>query len=540
MNRRYLLIFVLVGILCLSGCPSPSTQVPAVLNSLELSPKNSTVEVGATLQFSAQGKSAQGAVVTVSSLTWSVSNDIGTIDNNGLFRANKAGSCQVRVSASQGQFTAQADLTVQGVASPTPSPPVIPTLASIEIIPTSANLTVEDILQFTAKGKDSDGKEMALTNPSWAVEGEIGTVDASGLFTAAKAGLGKVTVAAGGKSASGAVKVKDSLVIIPTPTTAVPLPGDKTYTSMLFRFKLGYPADWTLEERETGSIVLTSPDAQSVIYHFEGEVEDTAIIPADLAAYYLEQWGIPQSDILENSDFTAKNGLDGTRVLFSQTLDGRDSQGLLYVYTKLSGVNMQYSVLEGDGRGEPGMKQAVRVLEELMIKPNQLDPGGPAPTPTPTPTLTPQTRFFQGLNFNYLYPMAWNVNPKEEGLAEWVEFSSPDTRIYLNIYEGSIEAGTSAEEMVQEVLDYYWITPDLVTGSDRYIARNDWDAYYAGFDEEIGGIGWQAIALSLVGKNSAGQFSYITFLLEGVAGSSMDEGLGILNEMLQEGKLNPS
>ncbi|MEI6310008.1 MAG: Ig-like domain-containing protein, partial [bacterium] len=254
MNRRYLLIFVLVGILCLSGCPSPSTQVPAVLNSLELSPKNSTVDVGATLQFSAQGKSAQGAVVTVSGLTWSVSNDIGTIDNNGLFRANKAGSCQVRVSASQGQFTAQADLTVQGVASPTPSPtpspPVIPTLASIEIIPTSANLTVEDILQFTAKGKDSDGKEMALTNPSWAVEGEIGTIDASGLFTAAKAGLGKVTVAAGGKSTNAAVKVKDSLVIIPTPTTAVPQPGDKTYTSKLFRFKLGYPADWALEEKE--------------------------------------------------------------------------------------------------------------------------------------------------------------------------------------------------------------------------------------------------------------------------------------------------
>ncbi|MCX5977240.1 MAG: Ig-like domain-containing protein, partial [Coprothermobacterota bacterium] len=362
MKRRYrpaascsLLIFVLVGILCLSGCPSPSTQVPAALNSLELSPKNSTVDVGATLQFSAQGKSAQGAVVTVSGLTWSVSNDIGTIDNNGLFRANKAGSCQVRVSANQGQFTAQADLTVQGGASPTPSPtstpPVIPTLASIEIIPTSANLTVEEILQFAAKGKDSDGKEMALTNLSWAVEGEIGTVDASGLFTAAKAGLGKVTVAAGGKSASAAVKVKDSLVIIPTPTTAVPQPGDKTYTSMLFRFKLGYPADWTLEEKETGSIVLTSPDAQSVIYHFEGENEDTAIIPADVAAYYLEQWGIPQSDVLENTDFTAKNGLDGTRVLFSQTLDGRDSQGLLYVYTKLSGTNMQYSVLEGDGRG---------------------------------------------------------------------------------------------------------------------------------------------------------------------------------------------
>jgi hypothetical protein len=478
-------------------------------------------------------------VVTVSGLTWSVSNDIGTIDTNGLFRANKAGSCQVSVSANQGQFTAQADLLVQGSASPTPTPPVIPTLASIEITPASANLTVEDILQFTAKGKDSDGKEMVLTNPSWAVEGEIGTVDASGLFTATKTGLGKVTVAAGGKSASGAVKVKDSLVIIPTPTTVVPLPGDKTYTSMLFRFKLGYPVDWALEEKETGNIVLTSPDAQSVIYHYEGETEDTTITPADAAATLLEQWGIPQSDVLENSDFTAKNGLDGTRVLFSQTLDGRASQGLLYVYTKVVGTNMQYSVLEGDGRGEPGMKQAVRVLEELMIQPNQLDPGGPAPTPMPTLTPTPQTRFFQGLNFSYLYPLTWNVNPIEEGLTEWVEFSSPDTRIYLNIFEGPIQAGTTPEEMVQEVLDYYGITPDLVSGFDQYKARNDWNAYYAGFDEEIGGIGWQAITLSLVGKNSAGQSSYITFILEGISGSSMDEGLAILNEMLKEAKLNP-
>lgn len=539
-NRWFILAALLAGILVLSGCPSISTQTQAALSSLVISPADTTAKVGETVQFTVQGKGAGGESVTVSSLAWSVSNDAGTIEISGLFHASKVGACKVLVSANQGQFTAQANVVIQGEGPSTPTP-TIPTpsvLASIEISPTSANLAVDDIQQFNAKGVDSKGQEMALAGAQWSVEGDIGTVDSNGLFTATKAGLGKVKIASASVQANATVKVKENQIFIPTPTTPepTPTPTSETYTTQVFGFKLSYPADWSFDQNPDNMVaVLVSPDGQSKIYAYDGSTEE--ILNAQEIAYnLLSSWDIPNSDITSDGFFTARNGMSAYFVRFTQTLSGQPGEGVLYTYIKIAGSQTQCFWIDGDGRGEAGMMQITAVLDP-MLKSNGLDIGSqePSPTPTPTPTPTPQSNVHKGLNFDITYPAGWILR-MGEGMTE---YSSPDTRMYITVFEGVEDPSTTAQDEVQAMLDTFGVTESDILGDDTYTAKNGWDVYYLGFDETMNSRAWKAIAFAAVGDNQAGERSYIIFLAEGVEGASADEVVNILNGMLKAVKLSP-
>jgi len=546
-NRWFIFSVLLIGILLLSGCPSISTQTQGALSSLVISPSVATVKVGEAVQFAVQGKGAGGENVTVSSLAWSVSSDVGTIDNNGLFHANKVGTCKVLVSANQGQFTTQANVVIQGegpstptptpTPTPSPSPSTPPILASIEISPASANLVVEDIQQFNPKGIDNNGQEMALTGAQWSVEGDIGTVDPNGLFTATNAGLGKVKIVSAGVQASATVKVKANQIIIPTPTTPepTPTPTSNTYTAEGFGFKLSYPADWSFDQNPDNMVaVFVSPDGQSTIYAYDGSVEEVRNAQ-EIAYGLLSSWEIPDSNITSDGFFTAKNGLSAYFVHFTQTLSGRPGEGALYTYVKITGSQTQYLWIDGDGRGEAGMQQTTAVLDSMLTA-NGLDVGSQEPSPTPSPTPTPPANVYKGLNFDITYPVDWILT--DMGW-DTIEFSSPDTRMYITVFEGVEDPSWTAQDEVQALLDVFGVSESDILGDDFYTAENGWEVYYLGFDETIDGRAWQAIALSAVGENQAGEPSFITFLAEGVYGASADEVVNILNDMLGAAMLSP-
>ena len=87
------------------------------------------------------------------------------------------------------------------------------TLASILISPPSDTLTINGTLNLTATGKDTEGRDMAVT-PTWSVTslfGSIGSVTstpgAAITFTAAGAGDGVITASQDGKTASAVVVV---------------------------------------------------------------------------------------------------------------------------------------------------------------------------------------------------------------------------------------------------------------------------------------------------------------------------------------------
>lgn len=95
--------------------PTPTPATP-VLTTITVSPATSTVAVGASQQFTSEGKDQYGKSISVTP-TWTVNGSSGTLSTTGLFIATTAGTATV--TASSGGVTGTATITV-----PAPSTPV--------------------------------------------------------------------------------------------------------------------------------------------------------------------------------------------------------------------------------------------------------------------------------------------------------------------------------------------------------------------------------------------------------------------------------
>jgi hypothetical protein len=198
---------------------------PPVLTTIVMSPSSAQVAVATTRQFTATGKDQFGNPLNPQpTFTWTVSGG-GTISSTGLFTAGTTAGGPFTVTAASGLVGAVASVTVY-----------VPTLTTISLSPTSANVPVSTTKQFTATGKDQFGVNLA-TQPvfAWTVSGG-GTISASGLFTAGSTSGGPFTV----KAASGLVSGTASVTVyVPalasisvSPTSAnVPTSGTKQYTA---------------------------------------------------------------------------------------------------------------------------------------------------------------------------------------------------------------------------------------------------------------------------------------------------------------------
>jgi hypothetical protein len=78
-------------------------------------------------------------------------------------------------------------------------------LTAIVVSPSTATVAVGSTRQFTAAGEDAKKNPVSIT-PQWAVSGG-GTIDGSGLFTAASQGVWKLYANASGKSGTADVQV---------------------------------------------------------------------------------------------------------------------------------------------------------------------------------------------------------------------------------------------------------------------------------------------------------------------------------------------
>ena len=183
---------------------------------LALSPETVSLHAGLTQQFTATAFDENNDSAEIS---WTVSGNIGTVDENGLFTAgDNAGTGTVTASAVG--LTEAADVTVT----------VDPVLT---LTPTSVNIMISTTQQFIATAFDENNDPAELT---WAVSGEIGTVDADGLFTAGDApGTGTVTASAAGLTITANVTVTVEPVFNLTPMEAnVPLDGTIQFTANAF------------------------------------------------------------------------------------------------------------------------------------------------------------------------------------------------------------------------------------------------------------------------------------------------------------------
>jgi len=166
---------------------SATTEItlnPGPVARLTISPSEATVTSGETLQFSGTGVDANDNPVSSIKVSWEVVGGMGTIDENGLFTAIKADTGKIKATADS-----VSQLTGEIIVTPGP-------LAKLTILPDKATVISSEKLQFSVLGVDANDNSVALTQIFWEVIGEIGAIDENGLFTAIKAGTGKIKATA--------------------------------------------------------------------------------------------------------------------------------------------------------------------------------------------------------------------------------------------------------------------------------------------------------------------------------------------------------
>ncbi|MFC1490773.1 Ig-like domain-containing protein, partial [Candidatus Latescibacterota bacterium] len=200
---------------------------------LTLTPATVYIMAGATQQFTATAFDENNNPVDVE---WATSGDIGTLDENGLFTAQAAGSGVVTVSAVGLIRIANITVTVEPVLTLTP-----------EIV----TLMSGDIQQFTAVGFDENNEPVT---PIWSTVGNIGTIDEDGLFTAENPGIGTVTATAGELSVEAEVTVNIEQLIVISPDTTEVMLEDTLQFSAVYYNEFGVIADEDIVWSTSGDV----------------------------------------------------------------------------------------------------------------------------------------------------------------------------------------------------------------------------------------------------------------------------------------------
>jgi hypothetical protein len=172
------LCIAVLSLACGPGAaPVQNSTAPSNV-SIAISPPQTSLLTGGTLQFHAQVENA-----TDQTVAWSVLEGAsgGNINSDGLYTApSSAGAFHV-IATAQGQ-TAMSTITVTSV-------PQLPAVVTVTLTPTTASVKPGDSVTFTASvGGNSDNAVLWST--------DSGSVDATGVFVApAQAGVAHVTAA---------------------------------------------------------------------------------------------------------------------------------------------------------------------------------------------------------------------------------------------------------------------------------------------------------------------------------------------------------
>ncbi len=171
------------------------------ISYIVVSPDSAIISADSTLQYTVTGFSASAQPRDPGNITWELTEDIGTIDSEGLFSAEMTGTTRVVAISDLGPVDTSAYLEV-----------VAGQLDSIVISPQIDTLSADSSVQFSVSGFDADGNDVvAMGNLTWEVIRGIGTIDNSGLFEATKADYGYIKVT----SDLGPTSTSEKIVVIP-------------------------------------------------------------------------------------------------------------------------------------------------------------------------------------------------------------------------------------------------------------------------------------------------------------------------------------
>ena len=202
------------------------TVTTGALATITIAPASTTLSIGGTQQYTAEGRDAGGNVVAIAP-AWSVTAGGGVINGSALFTAGTTpGVYANTVSATVGAIVGHATVTVTTGA-----------VATITVTPNPVTLAIGGLQTFAAVARDVGGNVVAVS-PTWSVVAGGGVVNGSGVFTAGlvpgtftntvQASSGGVTGAATVTVTAGALA---SITLTPSGTT-LPINGTQAFVAV--------------------------------------------------------------------------------------------------------------------------------------------------------------------------------------------------------------------------------------------------------------------------------------------------------------------
>src|SRR5512140_487937 len=177
------------------------TVSPAAISSLNVSPNNTVLSSGATLQLSAHAKDAEGNELTGRTVGWSSSDeDIATVSTSGLVTAVKVGSATITATSEGVHASATVRVAAGGVAQ-------------VTVSPGSVGLVAGKSQQLSASLEDEAGNALPTHSITWSsANNSIASVSSNGVVSGLHAGSTTITASADGISGHASVVVSAGAV----------------------------------------------------------------------------------------------------------------------------------------------------------------------------------------------------------------------------------------------------------------------------------------------------------------------------------------
>jgi hypothetical protein len=178
---------------------APPPPPPVAVASVVVTPSLDSVNIGQALQFTAETRDANNAVLTGRTVTWE-SNATGTasVSASGLARGVAPGTATIKAT-SEG-VSGSSTIKVSAIA--------VAAVASVTVTPSSDSVDIGQTLQFTAVTRDSNNAILNGRTVSWGSNATgTATVTVSGQARGVAAGTATITATSEGKSGSATIKV---------------------------------------------------------------------------------------------------------------------------------------------------------------------------------------------------------------------------------------------------------------------------------------------------------------------------------------------
>ena len=245
---------------------SAITVMLAPVASVSVSPASASIAPGSTKQLTATLKDAGGHGLTGRTISWASDNTAAaTVDSSGLVTGVAAGSANVTATC-EGKSGSSAIIVAR--------------VASVSVMPASANIAPGATQQLTATPKDLHGIAITGRSITWASDNTAAaTVSSSGLVSGVAVGSANITATCEGKSGSSAITV----IVVPVASVSV-TPATASVTVGATQQLTATPKDASGNALAGRSITWASDNTAAATVSSGGLVTGVAVGSANITA----------------------------------------------------------------------------------------------------------------------------------------------------------------------------------------------------------------------------------------------------------------